>query len=294
MLREALVALHIPYATFDQRRINEVDLRLAIAGGSISGSLTTGGQSHDLAEFTGIYNRLISPDLLPEMRGRSVEPSEWLHCLNVHDNLLTWLETVDAPVANTVEAMGSNASKGYQLQLIRSHGFSIPETLMTNDPERVVTFWEQHRSVIYKSISSNRSIVRALTLEDLIRLDNILWCPVQFQQYVEGVNIRVHTIGESLYASRIDTNRIDYRYAFQEGGWTEMSIVTLPRDVADMCRNLAHSLDLHFAGIDLILGANGDVYCLEVNPSPAFNYYELRTGQPIARELALFLSGEEV
>jgi hypothetical protein len=35
---------------------------------------------------------------------------------------------------------------------------------------------------------------------------------------------------------------------------------------------------------------DGRVICFEVNPSPAFSYYERHTGQPIARELALWLA----
>jgi hypothetical protein len=35
---------------------------------------------------------------------------------------------------------------------------------------------------------------------------------------------------------------------------------------------------------------NGDAYCLEVNPSPAFSYYEDSTGQPIAAALAAYLA----
>ena len=30
--------------------------------------------------------------------------------------------------------MASNGSKPYQTQLIRAHGFAVPETLITNDP----------------------------------------------------------------------------------------------------------------------------------------------------------------
>ena len=33
------------------------------------------------------------------------------------------------------------------------------------------------------------------------------------------------------------------------------------------------------------------VYCFEVNPSPAFSYYESQTGQPISCAVADYLSG---
>jgi hypothetical protein len=34
------------------------------------------------------------------------------------------------------------------------------------------------------------------------------------------------------------------------------------------------------------------VYCFEVNPSPAFSYYEANTGKPIAQAIAAYLAGE--
>jgi D-alanine-D-alanine ligase-like ATP-grasp enzyme len=45
-------------------------------------------------------------------------------------------------------------------------------------------------------------------------------------------------------------------------------------------------------GIDLRRRADGSYVCFEVNPMPAFSYYETNTGQPIARTLAEFLSGK--
>jgi glutathione synthase/RimK-type ligase-like ATP-grasp enzyme len=56
---------------------------------------------------------------------------------------------------------------------------------------------------------------------------------------------------------------------------------------------LAKTLGLPFTGIDLKITAQSCVYCFEVNPSPAFSYYEELTGQPISQALALYLAGME-
>jgi glutathione synthase/RimK-type ligase-like ATP-grasp enzyme len=58
-----------------------------------------------------------------------------------------------------------------------------------------------------------------------------------------------------------------------------------------MCVKLSAGLGLAFAGIDLKITPEHDVYCFEVNPSPAFSYYESQTGQPISRAVADYLSG---
>jgi glutathione synthase/RimK-type ligase-like ATP-grasp enzyme len=48
-------------------------------------------------------------------------------------------------------------------------------------------------------------------------------------------------------------------------------------------------MDLVLAGIDLRLTPDGRWFCFEVNPSPAFNYYQSATGQPIAAALTRLL-----
>ena len=129
--------------------------------------------------------------------------------------------------------MCSNSSKPYQTQLIAQQGFDIPETLITNDPVLVRGFFEQHRRVIYKSISGIRSIVQALTPDDLARLEQIRWCPTQFQEFIEGTNTRVHVIGQELFATRIVTEVTDYRYAGRQGGEIELTAVEISDDLAE-------------------------------------------------------------
>jgi hypothetical protein len=50
-------------------------------------------------------------------------------------------------------------------------------------------------------------------------------------------------------------------------------------------------LGLRFSGIDLRALESGEVVCFEVNPCPAYAYYEGHTGQPIAAALARHLAG---
>ena len=45
---------------------------------------------------------------------------------------------------------------------------------------------------------------------------------------------------------------------------------------------LSSDLGLPFTGIDLMIDKQGDIYCLEVNPSAGFSYYEKYTGQNIS------------
>jgi glutathione synthase/RimK-type ligase-like ATP-grasp enzyme len=54
--------------------------------------------------------------------------------------------------------------------------------------------------------------------------------------------------------------------------------------------DLAQALDLPLAGIDLRQRPDGQYLCFEVNPMPAYSYYESNTGLPISLALADLLA----
>ena len=171
--------------------------------------------------------------------------------------------------------------------MIREHGFLAPETLITNDPDSVREFRAKHGRVIYKSISAVRSIVQELSDEDEERLDRIRWCPTQFQAFVEGTNLRVHTVGGEAFATAVRSEATDYWYAARQAGEpAELREMTLSSELSEKCLRLSQALELEFAGIDLKVTPQDDVYCFEVNPSPAYSYYGVNTaGQPFWRRL---------
>lgn len=284
-----------PYRFLNQRRARESVIRLEhdSGGTTLDGVLEHDGWSLALHEVTGLYLRFMDDRLLPELAGEPPGSPVRAACRALHDLIGQWAEVADARVLNRYSAMGSNFSKPYQLQLIAEHGLGVPDTLVTNDPELVRAFLAEHGRVIYKSISSERSIVKELDAADLERLDAIRWCPVQFQAYVEGTDVRVHTIGERVFATAITTSATDYRYAHRGGAEASFEAIELPAEIAARCVALARGLGLGFAGIDLRLTPGGRAVCFEVNPSPVYSYYESHTGQPIAAAVAAHLAGDE-
>lgn len=294
-VREQLDELAVPYVLFNQRHFAKMDMALdmafEIAAGQLRGCLEIAGSAYRLEDFTGVYTRLMDDQQLPELEGQPADSPLRRHCRALHETLARWCEITPASVVNRSTPMGSNSSKPYQAQLIRTHGFAVPETLITNNPAEVRVFWEGYQRIIYKSMSGVRSIVQMLDEEDLTRLERIRWCPTQFQVFVEGVNVRVHTIGATLFATAIHTEAADYRYAERQGNHAELQAIELPKTLAERCTRLSQALGLAFAGIDLKITPDNQVYCFEVNPSPAFSYYEAHTAQPIARAVARYLAG---
>ena len=290
MVAEALTAIAANYRFLNQRRVAECTLSWQIEAGVVDGTLRLGQETLSLADIDGVYVRLMDDRLLPELEDEPEGSPVRRHCRGFHDALYRWIEVAPGRIVNRSDPQGSNSSKPYQAQLITQYGLQVPETLITNDPEAVLAFRREHGAVIYKSMSGVRSIVSPLGEEDIVRLGYIRWCPVQFQALVPGIDVRVHVVGTETYATEILSDRLDYCYARRSGGKAELRSFHLSAEIEAKCVALTGGLGLAFAGIDLKITPAGDVFCFEVNPSPAFSFYEANTGQPIAGAVARYLA----
>jgi glutathione synthase/RimK-type ligase-like ATP-grasp enzyme len=200
--------------------------------------------------------------------------------------LLAWADTTDAAVINRPAAMAANNSKPHQLAAIARAGFAVPDTLVTTDANEVRRFHGLHGRLVYKSVSGVRSIVAQLDPRRLNDLADVANCPTQFQQYIEGDDVRVHVVGDELFATLVRSDADDYRYA---RAGVEIADTTVPPEVGERCVAMAASMGLLVAGIDLRHATDGSWFCFEVNPSPAFTFYEHATGQPISAAIARLL-----
>ncbi len=272
---------------FDQRRALETSLGFEVAGGGVTGELADPDGRLPLDEVRAVYLRVMDDRLLPEVEHLPPDASERAHVRALHDKLAAWIEITPALVVNRALAQASNAAKPYQLQLIAAAGFAVPDTLITSDPDAVIEFRARHGRLVYKSMSGIRSIVDVLTDLDVARLDRIRWCPVQFQAWVDGIDLRVHTVGDEVFATRVTNWATDYRYPGASGAPNPVvESYPIDADLGERCVRLAASLGLEFSGIDLRITPDGEAVCFEVNPSPAFSYYEQAAGVPIAAALA--------
>lgn len=289
-LATALDDLGAEYRMFNQRRCAECAIALQVDAAGVGGTLRLPDETLDLRDITATYLRLMDDQLLPELEGEPEGSAPRRHARALHDTLYRWLEIAPGRVVNRSDPQASNGAKPYQAQLIAGYGFRVPETLITSDPAAVLAFRAAHGKIIYKSMSGVRSIVKTLDDDDLERLERIRWCPVQFQEFVPGVDVRVHVVDQEVFATEIVSDVTDYRYARQLGGTTTLRAIELDERLAARSVALAAGLGLAFAGIDLRLGPDGSATCFEVNPSPGYSYYEANTEQPIAASLARYLA----
>ncbi len=198
----------------------------------------------DLNELSGVFVRYLGPE------GRTpppnVEPMAVQAVYFEHDaGLMVLLEHLPCTVVNRLAGGASNNSKPYQALLVRQCGLLTPPTLVTNDEDEALSFYRDcDHQVVYKSLGGIRSIVRRLEPEQLSRFAFLRDGPAQFQSFIPGENVRVHTVGDQLFATRVHTDGVDYRYASREGATVSMEPTTLPPEVATSCRKLARQLGL--------------------------------------------------
>jgi glutathione synthase/RimK-type ligase-like ATP-grasp enzyme len=196
---------------------------------------------------------------------------------------MAWADvTANTLIVNRPAAMSANACKPFQARWIERHGFAIPATILTTSAQEVRAFKMQYTQVIYKSISGVRSIVKRLR-EDR-SLENLQYCPTQFQEYIPGTDYRVHLVGDALFSCRIESDADDYRYPAEER--PILSEAELPTEVDARVRAMVTDMGLCLAGVDLRLTPQGEWFCFEVNPSPGYSYFSNETGQPMTAAIA--------
>jgi hypothetical protein len=288
-VRAALSRAGEPVVFLDQQDALRYRLALTVDDG-MRGTLKMPRRTIDLAAVSAVYVRPYDVRQTEALQGKRSGDPDFERALAFEDALSGWLEMTPALIVNRPSAMASNNSKPYQTELIRAAGFDVPDTLVTTDISAVLSFWNKHGTVIYKSISGIRSIITRLRPEHREKFPDVSHCPTQFQEYIEGTDIRIHVVGDEVFGCEILSEADDYRYPSGQSAGVQVQSWRVPDDLARRCRRLATALNFAVAGIDLRRTSAGRFYCFEANPSPGFSFYEEATGQPVGEAIARLLS----
>lgn len=278
---------------FDPRVFpRQMQLHLSLAEGLPSVFLSpTDTEPVSLTDIKAVYWRYFlgmppytgDPDAEPyvqEMAQRELQASIGNFFRMLDERTVRWV--------NSPAAIEMHRFKLYQLLLMRQAGIPVPDTLITNDAERLRAFYERcGRTVIYKPVAGGAHAAM-LTPDDFApeRADELAKVPVQFQNYVPGVDIRVYVIGDALFAAEIQAETVDFR------NHPEAPIVPieLPAAVQEQCHTVSKLLHYRYTGIDIRRTPDGQHIFLEGNPAPMFMHFERVTGYPITDALADLLS----
>jgi glutathione synthase/RimK-type ligase-like ATP-grasp enzyme len=259
---------------------------------TLTGWIAAPAWSIDFEEISGVYVRYLNPALRMTENLDRPATNQALHAEN-DLALESIFACLPCPIVNRFAAGSSNESKPYQALLIRRSGLRIPWTLVTTDQAAARQFYDKFEGrVIYKSLSGKSIGTRLLTTDRLPRLFRNPGLPVQLQEFISGVDIRVHVVANQVIATRILSKAVDYRFAKRENGSIQMEEIFVPEAVAKDCVRLTEECGLLFSGIDLKETPAGEFYCFEVNPSPGFSFFECVTNQRISLALMSLLEGK--
>lgn len=292
LLLEELKTRDIDAVWIDQKTLPvDHNITFSFRKGKMEGEISFFNEYNvDLNKFVGIYSRISMSKPKIQLEKDQLDFMEYERSIAIN----TWLEHTEAIVVNPLKAQRSNASKLYQTWIVQKYGFKTPESLITNDLKAAKDFIDKHKEsgVIYKSASSERSKVSKLHEVNIEDLEKLKYCPVLFQKFVPGTDLRVHTLvtGE-IFASEINSESDDYRYDKERN----IFATEIPDKIKENCINVTKDLGLYLSGIDIRRGDDGNYYCFEVNPSPAFGWYENQTEQPISKAVVdMMINGKEI
>jgi len=201
------------------------------------------------------------------------------------------LLTAPCPVINHPSNAFSNYAKAYQTRLLAAAGFDVPKTLVTNIRAEALRFYDEcGGKVIFKGASNVMSLAQVLKPQNMDRLNLLPNCPTQFQEFVAGVDYRVHVVGNDAFVTRLVSRDEDYRRAaLIEDKAIVAEAAELPPSVIRRCIEFTKQLGLIVSGIDFKEDAQGRLAALELNPYPQFTFYEGRSGQPITETIVDYL-----
>lgn len=216
------------------------------------------------------------------------------------------LRSIDCLWVNHPEKMVTADYKPFQLKVAGDCGLEIPASLITNDPDAVISFFEHcHGQMIYKTLSGGMIVSESgdvvsiytsrVTLDDLLNeSQRVRHTACLFQELVpKKLELRITVIGNHVFPAEIyfrhaEQAAVDWRTAYQD---LRYEIHQLPEDIHNKCLALVQKLGLSFAAIDMIVTPDGRYVFLELNSNGQWGWIQNATGLPICETLVDMLVG---
>lgn len=190
--------------------------------------------------------------------------------------------------------------KVVQLNMAWKYGFPFPRTLISNDPDKVKSFFAAcGKKMIFKALQhemldyGDHCLTIATTLITEKHLENVELLrklPGQFQEFIDKeYEVRVTIVGDSIFPVRIDSQEfsetvVDWRHPTLIPQ-LKHSIIDLPKPVTDFCKCMLRELGLVFGAFDFVVNKTGQWLFLEVNPNGQWYWIENFTGLGISDAL---------
>lgn len=283
-------------------------------GRPVSGGITLDGRFAPFADLRSAWFwRLWFTQPWPDTPEAKLEPDvrqfflgQWRR---FEQGLGQYLTQAGVFCANPFPQVIACEEKLWQLELARSLGLAVPDTLITADLAEARAFFDAHGGeIIYKTLTPPRIkkpgvdgerdryatvFTNRVKRADLADEKRFLPSPGIFQQLVpKEFEVRVTVVGEHAFAAAIDAQasekaRLDWRRYDNENTFYAPHV--LPPETEARVVALVRGLGLVYGAADLIVTPAGEYVFLELNPNGQYLWVEERTGLPISASIAAML-----
>lgn len=196
-----------------------------------------------------------------------------------------WLEDCRGLVVNRPNAVADNATKPlHEWSLIRA-GLLVPPSITSSDGTLLQRFCMAGPTVL-KPVCGVRADARRLEPRALETYDAVQG-PLHLQRIIQGDDVRVHVVGNTVHGELISSSCLDYRTDRR----ARYRAISIPKEIAQKIVTCTRHFGLAFAGWDFKVDASGTYWCLECNPMPGYSVYDNRLDGGITRALLSLMEG---
>ncbi|CAA7195808.1 MvdC/MvdD family ATP grasp protein [Chryseobacterium potabilaquae] len=287
-----LQSKNIPYFRLNSDHLNHL-YKISINENSFELTDDQGNSVHS-DDIQGIWHRKAWEITIPEELDDEYKKIFLNEYRNLRYNILTILEHV--PWINAYENERKiDGNKMLQLKIAKKNNLSIPETIFSNEEEKIKTFFNEYgkgkviaklHGVMAKTMNGENlfstTIIDESTLE---HISDIIYCPMIFQPYIhKEYELRIVYVDGEFFTGRINNKEnADWRIAQGDYFWEEYE---LPENVKVSLDAMMKEMGLYMGAIDMIKGEDGNYYFLEVNPQGEWGMLQKDLNFPIAESIA--------
>lgn len=284
---------NLPFIRLNAEDVEKLSVTFRVGPGTV---FEFDGRICDLGAIKSAYFRRPLP---PEINKNGGKPSSHLYISEEWSYFLRsmYLE-IGSRWFNHPNSIVLAEDKPRQLRLAQDVGFNIPDTVITNDVDKLrelfstgeVVAKPMKQSLLEEGEGPGGVIFTSeiSSFEDVGR-DRLRSVPVIFQRKIpKAFELRITVVQDKVFSVQIlsqefEKTRVDWRHSAIVD--LEHRTFDLDERVAEQCREIVSRLHLRFGAIDLVVDPNGKIWFLECNPNGQWAWIENRTGLPIAASI---------
>jgi hypothetical protein len=247
-------------------------------------------RSYSPADIRHVWYRrpeILKHESIPDTPEGKCVLDEWSEALEGFFAHIPSDRWINWPAANAL-----SSRKIEQLTAASRLGFSVPDTLITQDEAAFRAFFEKCDGRVVVKPLGKASIERpdgqtdsiiytnALSQSDLQDLAIVKACPTFLQRFVEkSADIRITAVDSAIHAVELTAKDNDGRQRcdIRRNNMQDVTYraIHLPDKVDGMVRRLMSHYGLRFAAIDMVVDVDGRWHFLEVNPNGQWAWLDL-------------------